>query len=507
MARLHEYQAKAILRQAGIAVPRGIVASTPAEAYAFAVGAGQPVVVKAQVWTTSRAAQNLIRFVMTPEEAQRATADLLGQRYGNFAIEHVLVEEQIPIVQEWYLGLIIDSTLRSPVLLLSKSGGSGIEERATDGQGMANLRVNVLSGVDPAFAHGLCLAASIPEDWITALSDVIVRFYAAARGTDARSAEINPLVLDAEGRIMALDARLTVDDYAVFRHPELGIDIAREFDHPPTKLERIAWEVEKNDYRGTFYFVQMREGFEKNSGVIGFHGAGGGGSMINMDALLAQGFQIANFVDTSGNPPASKVYRAARIILSQPGIDGYFAGGSGVASQEQFHTARGLVKAFVDTALNVPAVIRIGGNSEEQAIEILQRANGKFPAPVEAYGRDASPDSCTARLRSLIDDYVPVPEVTLPQHPTAQEPYTFETVTGGTITFDHAICRTCESKICIQHCVPQILSLADDVPVLNISPAAAKQGGCTECLACEVDCWFLGKGGGLIRLPIAGLDD
>src|SRR5690606_11133665 len=115
------------------------------------------------------------------------------------------------------------------------------------------------------------------------------------------------------------------------------------------------------------YFIQMQTGFRKGERVIGFHGAGGGGSMMNMDALLARGFKIANFVDTSGNPPASKVYRAARIILSQEGIDGYYAGGSGVASQEQFHTARGLVKAFMDTQLNVPAVIRVGGNAEDEA--------------------------------------------------------------------------------------------------------------------------------------------
>jgi succinyl-CoA synthetase beta subunit len=132
-----------------------------------------------------------------------------------------------------------------------------------------------------------------------------------------------------------------MDDYSVGRHRELEIEFVGEFDHPPTALEQIAWQVEKDDYRGTFYFIQMLEDFERGQGVIGFHGAGGGGSMINMDALLAQGFQIANYVDTSGNPPASKVYRAARIILQQKNIDGYFAGGSGVASQEQYHSARG----------------------------------------------------------------------------------------------------------------------------------------------------------------------
>ena len=197
-----------------------------------------------------------------------------------------------------------------------------------------------------------------------------------------------------------------------------------------------------------------------------------------------------------GNPPASKVYRAARIILSQANIDGYYAGGSGVASQEQFHSARGLVKAFMDAPLTVPAVIRIGGNAEEQAIKILHRANGTFSATVEAYGRDTSPEFCVERLQALIeatetdDNATPIRDGW-----EVEQPYRFETVTKGTVTLDHARCMACESKICIESCVPQILSLADDVPVLNISHEEAKRGGCTECLACEVECYFLGNKG------------
>jgi succinyl-CoA synthetase beta subunit len=506
MARLHEYQTKRLLRQAGILTPAGSAVSTAAEAFAFADEIGTAVVVKAQVWTTSRAAQNLIRFAATPEQARAAAADLLGSAHGKFTVEQVLVEEQISIAQQYYIGLTIDSALRAPVLLLSLAGGSGIEERATLGQTVASLPVAIMAGVDHALALALCQQAGVPAAQREALADVIVRFYGVARSYEARSAEINPLALTTDGRLVALDARLTVDDYAVFRHPDLEIEIAREFDHPPTRLERIAWEVEKNDYRGTFYFVQVRQDFEKGSGVIGFHGNGGGGSMITMDALTARGFQVADFVDTSGNPPASKVYRAARIILSQPNIDGYFAGGSGVASQEQFHSARGLVKAFIDTALNVPAVIRIGGNGEERAIEILQRANGAFPAPLEAYGRDTTQDQCAQRLKTLIDGYTPAENPQPPLREPAQEPYTFQTVTNGTITFDHAVCRDCESKACVQTCAPQILSLQDGVPVLNITPAEAKRGGCTECLACEVECWFLGRRGAVIQLPIAGLE-
>jgi hypothetical protein len=134
------------------------------------------------------------------------------------------------------------------------------------------------------------------------------------------------------------------------------------------------------------------------------------------------------------------------------------------------------------------------------------RANGAFPAPVEAYGRDDSPEHAVERLESLIEEYTPIDEPSPREAFTPQEPYSFETVTGGTVTFDHARCRDCESKVCVETCVPKILSLEGDVPVLNITREIAKAGGCIECLACEVECHFLGNRGGRITLPIIGLD-
>ena len=114
---------------------------------------------------------------------------------------------------------------------------------------------------------------------------MLVRLYDAARSYEARAAEINPLVQTADGKLFAADCRFTVDDYAVFRHKDLGIEIAREYDRPPTELEKIAYQVEAGDYRGTFYFIQMAQDFEKGEGYVGFHGAGGGGSMTSKDAL------------------------------------------------------------------------------------------------------------------------------------------------------------------------------------------------------------------------------
>jgi succinyl-CoA synthetase beta subunit len=231
--------------------------------------------------------------------------------------------------------------------------------------------------------------------------------------------------------------------------------------------------------------------------------------MMSMDALIRQGYQLATFVDTSGNPPASKVYRAARIVLASGPVDGYFGSGSGVASQEQFHSARGFVKAFLEEQLDVPAVIRLGGNSEDQAVEVLEWLNGWVPAPVEGYKKDDSPDFCAARLASLVADGQLIEPQERPKPDRVGEPrlYEFKTVTGGTITYDHSICATCETKVCVQECARQILSLDENgLPVLNITREEAQKGRCVECLACEVDCFYQGAGGGQIRLPIPGLD-
>ncbi len=509
MAKLHEYQGKTLLAEFGIAIPRGAVARTPDEAKTIAAEIGRPVVVKAQAWITGRAGRGAIRFADDPQQAAQAAAALLGMTIGRFAVSQVLVEERLAIEREFYAGLIIDDQARAPVMVFSSTGGTGIEQIAREHpQQIARQTIDIRQGLRDFEARELARKTGLHGQLLLAIGDLLPRLYDAARAYDARAAEINPLVLTQDGRLVAVDCRFTIDDYTVFRHDSLDIPFARELDRPPTPLERIAWEVEREDYRGTFFFIQMDPDWGDGARVIGFHGAGGGGSMMSMDAVQAQGLQVANFVDTSGNPPASKVYRAARIILSQPGITGYFASGSGVASQEQFHSARALVKAFMEEPLRVPAVIRLGGNAEEQAIAILERARGYLLAPVEAYGKNDDPDFCARRMRALIDRYNP-PEALESAYHTgeAAEPYQFQTVSGGTVTLDHARCRDCASKTCVVQCVPQILTVEGAVPVLNISREDARRGGCTECLACEVECYFQGNRGGYVDLPIAGLAD
>ncbi|MFA9404316.1 MAG: ATP-grasp domain-containing protein [Anaerolineales bacterium] len=509
MAKLHEHQGKSILQMEKIAVPHGGSVDSVEEAKNLADTLSGPVVVKGQAWTTGRADLGLIRFADTPDEAYQAAGAILGQRVEGFQIERVLVEEKLSIEREFYAGIIIDGGSQTPVVIFSSVGGTGIEEIAfKQPDAVARLEIDIQEGLPEHKARDLVRRTGIHGKLQMQLGSLLARLYRVAKKYDARAAEINPIVLTEDGKIIAADCRITIDDYAIFRHPELGIEVAREFDRPPTELERIAWQVEKDDYRGTFYFIQMELDFERGDGVIGFHGAGGGGSMMSMDAVLNHGYKIANFVDTSGNPPASKVYRAARIILAQGPVDGYFASGSGVASQEQFHSARGLVKAFMEAPLNIPAVIRLGGNAEDQAIAIMERAREEIPAPLEAYGKDDSPDFCAGRLDALIKAHTKLDDVQATiRFPQATDPYTFSTVTDGQVQLDHAKCRTCESKVCIDTCVPGILHLQNDVPVLNITIEEAQKGGCIECLACQIECYFGGNQGGFVKLPIPGLED
>ena len=255
----------------------------------------------------------------------------------------------------------------------------------------------------------------------------------------------------------------------------------------------------------------MEQNFQKGDGVIGFHGAGGGGSMMSMDALQTYGYRVANFCDTSGNPPASKIYRAAKIILSQENIDGYFGSGSGVASQEQFHSARGIVKALREVNPDFPVVFRLGGNSEEKAIRILEDYTKDLNCNVQCFGKDTSVTQCAGEMDGMMKEgsltgRTPEDTELNLMSGILKSDYSFDTVTGGTVSFDYSLCKTCTSKVCITECQGGILKEADGVPVLNITKTEAASGRCTECLACEVECQAIGNSGGKIFLPIEGLE-
>jgi succinyl-CoA synthetase beta subunit len=558
VAQLHEYQAKRILAKHGVAIPRGQAAKTAAEAREIAERLGGNVVVKAQIHSTSRAASGGIRFAQTADEAEQIAAEMLGTEIAGNTVEAVLIDERAEIQREFYLGFIVDDKLKRPTLLFSGAGGSGIEERAAT---MRKLVCSIRREPDLAALKNFAFQSAYSSfleskvlfgeesDVLAArlsleLAEILRKLYLVAKSCEARVAEINPLALLKDGRLIALDARISVDDYAVFRHEDLGIEMARELGHTPTKLERIAWEIEKDDFRGTFYFVEILPSAEcgvrnaesetenqtphsalRTPHLIGFHGAGGGGSMASLDAAQRNGLQPGCYVDTSGNPPASKVYRATKIILSIPGIKGYFLSGSGVASQEQFGLARAVIKAFREVRPNIPAVLRLGGNGEDYAKELVEKYTADLPAPVEAYQKKHSADFCAARLEELIfnakaqrredakeeiqsristDEYGS--ESNGQRTTDNGQLYKFKTRTGE-ITYDHSVFETVDAAPIVEACPVKILKLDERrLPILAITPEEAERGKCIECLACEFASWEFETGGVKIDSPIEGLE-
>jgi len=511
MARLHEYQGKAILAANGFKIPRGRAAATADEAIAAAKElAGKKnceVVVKIQAWTTGRASIGGVVFAKDPDDVRAHAARMLAMKVGQFPVEAVLVEEKIDIEREFFLSFAIDDAARAPMIIFATGGGSGIEERAA---ATRRIPCDVNRGPLDSEVGEAVSSCGLSPAHAKELIESIHKLFAAARSVEARSLEINPLVLTKDGEFVAADCRITIDDYAVVRHPELKIEIAREFDHPPTALERVAYAVEQNDHRGTFYFAQLAASAPKDSkGLVGFHGAGGGGSMMSMDAIVNAGFTIANFTDTSGNPSASKVYRAARIILAQPDLVGYFGSGSGVASQEQYWSAYGLAKAFWELDLDIPAVIRLGGNTEDRAVDILRRMSKLLRTPVEGYRKTDAPAKIANRFAELVANaggtkWKPrKPRV--PKFVKEKSATTFP-VKNGRVWIDTAkwsrdggIRRAVET-----HSGGLIVDHKGVSAALGGEEFANKD---SELLACDVECRLAGLDGFYLELDIPGLDE
>src|SRR6266550_3686963 len=504
MARLHEYQGKAILAANGFKIPRGRAASTADEAAAAAKELRGEVVVKIQAWTTGRAGIGGVAFAKKPEDVRAHAARMLSMKVGQFPVEAVLVEEKIDIDREFFLSFAIDDAARAPMIIFAAGGGTGIEERAASTR---HIACNVDSGpLDSAVSEAVD-ACGLSQAHAKQLAESIRKLFAAARSVEARSLEINPLLLTKSGEFVAADCRITIDDYAVARHPELGIEIAREFDHPPTTLERIAYAVEQNDHRGTFYFAQLATTAPKESkGLVGFHGAGGGGSMMSMDAIVNAGFTIANFTDTSGNPSASKVYRAARIILAQPDLVGYFGSGSGVASQEQYWSAYGLAKAFWELELNIPAVIRLGGNTEDRAVEILNRMSKLLRAPVEGYRKTDTPAFIAARFAELVAGDGKKWRPRSPRVPkfVSDPSATKLNVKNGRVWIDTA--RWPEIRAAVERHSGGLIIDREGAPAAALpnEEFATKD---SELLACDVECALAGIEDFYLELHIPGLEE
>lgn len=411
MAKFLEFQGKEYFKKAGIPVPEGEVVDTPEAAAEAAANIGKPVVVKAQVLAGGRGKAGGVKLAASPEEAKQAASEILGMEIKGLTVKQVLVEEQLAIKQEFYAGLIINSAqdVRGPVLMFSPEGGVDIESVPEDK--IATLNVDVIKGLMMHDTLDMCVSMGVTGPVLRPMADVVLKLYNAFRKNDCRALEINPLVLTEEGKVLAADCRMEADDQAVFRHPEFGIKIGREFLKEPTELDLMGWSYEATDFRGTSYIAEMASPEETaGGGYVGYHGIGGGAAMLGMDALNKVGLKVADYADTSGNPTASKVYRTVKLILSQPHIEGYFLAGFMMANQEQWHHAHGLVKALreeLPKRPGFPVVLLLCGNKEKESQEILKQGLADMGDRVEIYDREHVYDATFigGRVKALVEEY------------------------------------------------------------------------------------------------------
>jgi succinyl-CoA synthetase beta subunit len=293
--------------------------------------------------------------------------------------------------------------------MFSTEGGMDIESVPADKIAMMN--VDVIRGFKIYDALNLANKVKVPSAHITQVARLIVGLYETFKNYGARLIEINPMVITKDGKVLAGDCRISIDDSSAIRHPELGISVARESGTPPTELDKIAWWVEEKDLRGTCYFAEMNNQIQGECfGTIGYHGMGGGGAMLGVDGLNKQGLRVPDFADTSGNPPASKVYRAAKLVFSQPGIDGYMLGGFMAANQEQWHHAHGVVKALreeLPKRPGFPVMLLLAGNKEKESLEILREGTKDLKARIRIYGGERVYDTVglATEMKEMVLEY------------------------------------------------------------------------------------------------------
>lgn len=414
MARIFEYQGKALLKKAGVKVPEGDVAASPEKAREIAQRIGKPVAIKAQVWTTGRLKAGGVQFAGTPEEAKEKAKGILGMKVKGLTVKKVLVEERLSVAQEYYAGIVIDPSMevKAPALIFCTEGGTGVEEvAARNPERVLRLTLDPLEELEPSTLETLLEKMGIPEGLQGKIRQAIMALCRVFKEEDASSVEMNPFVLTQEGEIFAADCHINLDDGSVFRHPEFGIKVPRDMDREPTELEQLAWDhIEEGDYRGTGYFAQMLTEFEQGEIYVGFHGIGGGGAMLGAAALIQRGMKIANYADTSGDPPASKVYKVIKAIFSQP-ISAYVLTGACLANQEQWYHAFALVKALREELQDrpgFPVIILLAGNKEAESMEIIRNGLKDLDIRLELYGRDYiyNSDYIGERAERLIAEYL-----------------------------------------------------------------------------------------------------
>ena len=355
--KLHEYQGKEVLRRFGVAIQDGEIAYTPDEARNIALKYGQAVVVKAQVHVGGRGKAGGVKFSATPDAAFENAQKILGMDIKGLTVKKVLVTKAVDLDKgvEYYVGLIVDRNVQSYTLMVSKEGGMEIEEVAVDTpDAIIRHTVDPIAGLRPFEARAIALKAGLKGN-LNKIADMMVRLSKACIESDAVLAEINPLFVDENGNPLALDAKVEIDDNALYRHPDLSHYHELEAEHP--------LEVEASNYG--FAYVKL-------DGHIGVIGNGAGIVMTSLDVVNRVGGKPANFLDIGGGAKAEIVYNAVKLVLKDPDVKGILINIFGGITRAD-EVAKGVIRALEEGILTKPVAMRVAGTAEEEAKALLSQ--------------------------------------------------------------------------------------------------------------------------------------
>jgi succinyl-CoA synthetase beta subunit len=356
--KLQEYRSKEILASYGVPLQTGEVATSPDEARMAAEHIGGPAVVKAQVLVGGRGKAGGVKLAATPAEAAQRTSEIIGLDIKGVTVQTVLVAPAADIATEFYLGLILDRGAKAVTVIASAEGGVEIEDTArTNPEAILRLPLDPLLGLQRFNVRQVSFFLGIPEQLRSVFAETLKGLYDAFVGSDADLAEINPLVITAGGELLALDAKIVLDDSALYRHPDL--EAMRDLnEEEPSEI--AAREAGIN--------------FIKLDGTIGCMVNGAGLAMTTMDLVKLAGGEPANFLDIGGGAKADRVAAAFRIILDDPRVQAILVNIFGGITRGD-EVARGIVEARGMLEREVPMVVRIVGTNAEEAAEILRQAN------------------------------------------------------------------------------------------------------------------------------------
>jgi succinyl-CoA synthetase beta subunit len=366
--KIHEYQAKKILSDYGVPIPQGGVAETPEEAGSICAQLGRPVVIKAQIHAGGRGKGGGVKLASSPQEAERVASSVLGMQLitpqtsaQGVKVRKVLVEEALKVRKELYLGAIMDRTSARPVLIASESGGMEIEEvAATHPEKILRAKVDPGMGLLPFQARRVAFGLGLPADLISPWGHLMSSLYRVLVEKDASLVEINPLVWLEDGRLLALDAKMNLDDNALFRHPEMR-ELRDVEEEDPLEVEASRYQVN----------------YIKLEGNIGCMVNGAGLAMATMDIIKLCGGEPANFLDVGGGASAEQVENAFRILVSDPKVKAILINIFGGILRCDI-LARGVIEAASKLKVEVPVVVRLEGTNVEEGRKILQGSGLNF---------------------------------------------------------------------------------------------------------------------------------